>query len=52
VTPQYTYTFVGWYTAKEGGTVDDLSNVVANRNVYARYSSTVNQYRIIFNDED
>ena len=51
-TPKYTYTFVGWYTAKEGGTVDDLSNVVADRNVYASYSSTVNQYTVTFYDEN
>ncbi|MBR4567219.1 InlB B-repeat-containing protein [bacterium] len=51
-TQQYTYAFTGWYTAKEGGTEDNLSNVVANRNVYARYSSTVNKYNITFVDED
>jgi hypothetical protein len=29
-----------------------LSNVTADRNVYARYMATVNKYDIIFVDED
>ena len=32
--------------------MDDLSNVTANRSVYARYNSTVNKYTVTFVDED
>ena len=31
---------------------DDLTNVVANRSVYARYTSTVNEYTVTFYNED
>jgi hypothetical protein len=29
-----------------------LSNVTADRKVYAKYSATINEYEIIFYDED
>ena len=37
----YTYTFAGWYTSTDANaTQDDLSNVIANRSVYAKYTAT------------
>ena len=51
-TQQYTYTFSNWYDAKIWGNVDDLSNVVSDRDVYARYGVTVNKYTVTFVDED
>ena len=37
----YTYTFDNWYTSLDANaTVDDLSNVIANRSVYAKYTQT------------
>ena len=47
---KYTYTFDNWYTTNdETGVVDDLSNVIANRNVYARYIDSTNKYIVRFN---
>jgi len=43
-TQQYTYEFDDWYTSPEWWSVDDLSDVTADRNVYARYSFVVNPY--------
>ena len=37
----YTYEFDNWYTTNDGtGVVDNLSNVIANRSVYAKYTAT------------
>ena len=48
-TQQYTYEFEDWYTSPEWWSVDDLSNVTADRNVYARYSFVVNPYTATIN---
>ena len=48
----YTYTFVDWYTRKEEGQVDDLSNVTSNRNVYARYNAEYINYTVVFKNDD
>ena len=45
-TQQYTYEFDDWYTSPEWWSVDDLSDVTADRNVYARYSFVVNPYTV------
>ena len=47
---QYTYVFDDRYTAAQEWIVDDLSNVIADRNVYARYTPILNQYTITFVD--
>lgn len=48
-TAQYTYTFAGWSKTK-GGKADStaLKNVVADRNVYAAFNSTVRKYTVYF----
>ena len=46
----YTYTFDKWVDLS--GNVDDLSNVVADRNVYATYTSSYREYSVNFVDED
>ena len=47
-TAEYTYTFSKWVTAPNGTIEDDLTNVVANRNVYASFTATKNKYTIKF----
>ncbi len=47
---RYSYTFAEW--VDEDGNTDDLSNVVADRNVYAKYTTNYIEYEIIFEDED
>ena len=46
---QYTYTFAGW-SKGDDNTVDSdaLTNVVADRNVYACYTGTLRKYTAIF----
>ena len=52
-TQEYTYEFDSWYTSTANdAVVDDLSNVIANRNVYAKYTNTTNKYTVTFYDED
>ena len=52
-TAEFTYAFDNWYTSVDAGAqVDDLSNVTANRNVYAKYTNTTNKYTVTFYDED
>ena len=46
----YTYTFDKWVDLS--GNVDDLSNVVADRDVYATYTSSYREYTVNFVDED
>lgn len=46
----YTYTFSQWVDNE--GNPDNLSNVIANRNVYATYTTTYKNYEIKFVDED
>ena len=48
----YTYAFEKWVTEKDGNTEDNLSNVIANRNVYAKYVSTYKNYSIQFLNDD
>ena len=48
----YTYTFEKWVTEKDGNIEDNLSNVTANRNVYAKYTSTYKNYSVEFVDEN
>ena len=45
-TEQYTYTFSKWVTAPGGTTEANLSGVLTNLTVYARYSKTVNTYTV------
>lgn len=49
-TAQYTYTFEKWVDA-EGKDVN-LNNVTADMTVYAKYTSTVNQYTVTFMQDD
>ena len=52
-TEQYTYEFLNWYNwTWSEAIVDNLKNITADRNVYARYSARVNRYDVIFYDED
>ena len=45
---KYIYTFDNWYTSTlEDAVVDDLKNVTANRDVYAKYSKVANEYAVI-----
>jgi hypothetical protein len=48
-TAQYNYTFTGW-SKSVGGTVDAdaLENVIADRNVYAAFTSEIRSYTIRF----
>lgn len=46
-TAQYNYTFAGWSKTPGGGVdADALTNVVADRNVYAVFTSTVRKYTV------
>ena len=46
-TPQYTYTFRGWYTAASGGTqITTSQKVKGTVTYYAQYNETVNKYTI------
>ena len=47
---QYTYTFAGWSKGTDDNTVDSdaLTNVVADRNVYACFTSTLRKYNVTF----
>lgn len=49
-TAQYTYTFVGWALSDNQEEADDnaLTNIIADRTVFAAYSKTVNQYTVTF----
>ena len=45
----YTYTFDNWYTGTDANaTVDNLSNVTENRNVYAKYNAIAIEYNITY----
>jgi len=46
---QYTYTFAGW-SKDDDNTVDSdaLNNIVADRNVYACFTSTLRKYNVTF----
>ncbi len=51
-TAQYSYTFDGWYTAKEGGEkVTEFGTLSENTSYYARYTAAVRQYTVRFVDE-
>ena len=48
---QYVYTFDGWSTRKEqvnGGDPEATKGIVANRNVYAAYTTVVQKYTVKF----
>ena len=49
-TAQYTYTFIGWNSNSSASTVDDnaLTNVTADRNVYAVFTATARSYTVTF----
>lgn len=49
----YTYSFAGWSKDTDDNTVDSdaLINVVADRNVYAAYSTTVRTYTVTWKNE-
>ena len=51
-TAEYTYTFAKWVTAIGGETEDNLTNVVADREVYASFKATKNKYTIKFTNDD
>ena len=52
-TAQYTYTFKGWSTVKDG-TADGnaLKTITADKTLYAAYSSAVRKYTVNFYDGD
>jgi hypothetical protein len=47
---QYSYIFNGWVDASNNS--DDLTNVIADRMVYAHYKTTTNSYTITWKNED
>ena len=48
-TPEYSYTFDGWYTLKEGGEkITDFEKITGDVSYYARYNQEVNQYTYKF----
>lgn len=49
-TAQYTYTFIGWNSNSSASTADDnaLTNVTADRNVYAVFTATTRSYTVTF----
>lgn len=51
---QYTYTFAGWSKDANDNTVDSdaLTNVVADRNVYACYTQTLRKYTVTWKNAD
>ena len=50
---QYTYTFAGWSLYQNGSAdASATTGVTANRSVYAAYSTVVNTYTVIWQDED
>ena len=51
---QYSYTFAGWNKNKESLSADPnaTKNVVADRNVYAAYTTTVRTYTVYWKNED
>ncbi len=53
-TAQYSYSFVGWNTAQDAQTADAscITNVMADRTVYAAYSRTVRTYTITWKNSD
>ena len=47
------YTFAGWTTQPNGGgNVDDLSNVVVDRTVYAHFTESTRKYTITWLDDE
>ena len=46
----YTYVFSGWVDNE--GNIDDLGNVIENRNVYATYTPTYKVYKVEFVNDD
>ena len=53
-TAQYTYTFIGWNSNSSASTADDnaLTNVTADRNVYAIYTATEKTFEVNFYNGD
>lgn len=52
-TPQYTYTFAGWSLTPGGAVASNaLTNVTADRNVYAVFNATVRKYTVYFYNEN
>ena len=49
---QYTYEFDNWYKQKDSNEIDDLTNVVLNRSVYARFTSELRKYTVTWADDD
>lgn len=49
-TAQYTYTFIGWNSNSSASTADDnaLTNVTADRNVYAIYTAAEKTFTVTF----
>ena len=53
-TAQYSYTFIGWNTKTDQETADPdcITNVQADRTVYAAYSKTVQTYTVTWKNSD
>ena len=52
-TAQYQYTFSGWSTTPGGSaSASALTNINANRTVYAAFTSTVRSYTVTFKNDD
>ena len=52
-TAQYEYTFSGWSTTPGGSaSASALTNINANRTVYAAFTSTVRSYTVTFKNDD
>ena len=51
-TAQTVYTFEKWVSAKGGATEAKLTNITEDKAVYAKYSSSVRKYKVIFCDYD
>ena len=49
-TAQYSYAFDKWVTEQDGEVEDNLTNVVVNRNVYAKYTAMPRVYNVYYNE--
>lgn len=53
-TAQYSYAFIGWNLSTDADTADSscITNVIADRTVYAAYSKTVRTYTVTWRNSD
>ncbi|MBO5884867.1 MAG: InlB B-repeat-containing protein, partial [Clostridia bacterium] len=51
-TAQYSYTFDKWVTTLDGDVEADLSNIIQNTRVYAKFTPVINKYTVTFVNYD